>query len=126
MPAIRRSVISQAVDASASSTTTMAAASRRRSAAGAVTGSARQGEVPPETHLGAVFDAEHVKMGASLRLTHRYLAVRDPSRGRWIELRGQPCRRSVLLSGGDQLGDREAALIPTVSTRVPLSTEYCI
>src|SRR6516162_297639 len=112
MPAIRRSVISQAVAASASSTTTIAAVSRRPSAAGAVTGSTRQGEVPPEAHLGAVFDAERVKMRASLRLTHRYLTVRDPGRGRWIELRGQPRRRSVLLSGGDQLGDREAALIP--------------
>src|SRR5262245_17791505 len=112
MPAIRRSVISQAVAASASSTTTIAAASRRRSAAGAVTGSTRQVEVPPGTHLGAVFDAEHVKMRAGLRLTQRYLAVREPSRGRWIELPGQPRRRSVLHSGGDQLRDPEAAQIP--------------
>src|SRR6516162_4221357 len=109
MPAIRRSVISQAVAASASRTTTIAAVSRRRSAAGAVTGSTRQGEVPPETHLRAVFDAERVKMRASLRLTHRYLAVRESGRGLWTELRGQPRRRSVLHSGGDQLRDREAA-----------------
>src|SRR5262245_6768713 len=112
MPAIRRSVISQAVAASASSTTTIAAASRRRSAAGAATGSTRQGEVRPETHLGAEFDAEHVKMRASLRLTHRYLAVREPSRGRWIELGGQTRRRSIVHSAGNQLRDPEAALIP--------------
>src|ERR1700756_2013464 len=127
MPTIRTSVISQAIAATAS-TATIAATSSRRSTANGAAGSALRGdgpalpgdatestlpgEVRPETRLGPPVHAERLKIRASVRLAERYLAVREPGRGHWMEVRGpQLHRRPVLPSVGDQVRDPEAALV---------------